>query len=165
VSAAPLKEEQAMATLIRSPKDFWAGLLYAGFGAAAVLIARDYGMGSSSRMGPAYFPTVLGGLLLLIGIASLIRSFFARGEPIGAIAWKGMFLVTLATVLFGVLLRPAGLVPALATLILVSAAASIKFRFDWRALTLMGGLIVFCALVFVKGLGIPVPLLGPWFSA
>ena len=99
-----------MTALIRSPKDFWAGLLYAGFGAAAVLIARDYGMGSSSRMGPAYFPTVLGSLLLLIGLASLIRSFFAKGEPIGAIAWKGMFLVTLATVLFGVLLRPAGLV-------------------------------------------------------
>jgi hypothetical protein len=154
-----------MATLIRSPKDFWAGLLYAGFGAAAVLIARDYGMGSSSRMGPAYFPTVLGGLLLLIGLASLVRSFFTKGEPIGAIAWKGMFLVTLATVLFGVLLRPAGLVPALAALILVSAAASIKFRFDWRALTLMAGLIVFCALVFVKGLGLPVSLLGTWFAA
>jgi hypothetical protein len=150
--------------LIRSPKDFWAGLLYAGFGAAAVLIARDYGMGSSSRMGPAYFPTVLGSLLLLIGVASLVRSFFARGEPIGAIAWKGMFLVTLATVLFGVLLRPAGLVIALAALILVSAAASIKFRFDWRALSMMAGLIVFCGLVFVKGLGLPVSLLGTWFT-
>jgi hypothetical protein len=150
--------------LIRSPKDFWAGLLYAGFGAAAVLIARDYGMGSSSRMGPAYFPTALGSLLLLIGVASLVRSFFVRGEPIGAIAWKGMFLVTLATVLFGVLLRPAGLILALAALILASAAASIKFRFDWKALAMMGGLIVFCGLVFVKGLGLPVSLLGTWFA-
>ena len=153
-----------MPALIRSPKDFWAGVLYAAIGGAAIVIARDYGMGSSSRMGPAYFPTVLGGLLLLIGIASLVRSFFARGEPIGAIAWKGMFLVTLATVLFGVLLRPAGLVVALATLILVSAAASVKFRVDWRALALMVGLIVFCGLVFVKGLGLPVPLLGTWFG-
>jgi hypothetical protein len=153
-----------MPALIRSPKDFWAGVLYAAIGGAAIVIARDYGMGSSSRMGPAYFPTVLGGLLLLIGIASLVRSFFARGEPIGAIAWKGMFLVTLATVLFGVLLRPAGLVVALATLILVSAAASVKFRFDWRALTMMAGLILFCALVFVKGLGLPVALLGTWFG-
>jgi hypothetical protein len=153
-----------MPALIRSPKDFWAGVLYAAIGGAAIVIARDYGMGSSSRMGPAYFPTVLGGLLLLIGIASLVRSFFAGGEPIGAIAWKGMFLVTLATVLFGVLLRPAGLVVALATLILVSAAASVKFRFDWRALTMMAGLILFCALVFVKGLGLPVALLGTWFG-
>jgi hypothetical protein len=121
-------------------------------------------MGSSSRMGPAYFPTVLGTLLLLIGLASLVRSFFAAGEPIGAIAWKGMFLVVLATVLFGVLLRPAGLVIALAALILVSAAASVKFRIGWRGLALMGGLIVFCGLVFVKGLGLPVPLLGSWFT-
>jgi hypothetical protein len=153
-----------MPALIRSPKDFWAGLLYAGFGAAAVLIARDYAMGSSSRMGPAYFPTVLGSLLLLIGLASLVRSFFATGEPIGAIAWKGMFLVTLGTALFGFLLRPAGLVPALAALIVVSAAASIKFRFDWRALAMMGGLIAFCALVFVKALGLPLSLLGTWFK-
>jgi hypothetical protein len=115
-------------------------------------------------MGPAYFPTTLGSLLLLIGVASLVRSFFVRGEPIGAIAWKGMFLVTLATVLFGVLLRPAGLVLALAALILASAAASIKFRFDWKALAMMGGLIVFCGLVFVKGLGLPVSLLGTWFA-
>jgi Tripartite tricarboxylate transporter TctB family len=153
-----------MKALIRSPKDFWAGFLYAGFGAAAVLIAREYGMGSSSRMGPAYFPTVLGSLLLLIGLVSLVRSFFAEGEPIGAIAWKGMFLVSLASVLFGVLLRPAGLVIALSALILASAAASMKFRFDWRALAMMGGLIVFCGLVFVKGLGLPVSLLGTWFT-
>ncbi|MBK6337211.1 MAG: tripartite tricarboxylate transporter TctB family protein [Betaproteobacteria bacterium] len=154
-----------MTGVIRSPRDFWAGVLYAGFGAAAVLIARDYGLGSSSRMGPGYFPTVLGSLLLLIGLASLVRSFFADGEPIGAIAWKGLLLVTLATVLFGVLLRPAGLVIALAAVTLVSAAASVKFRFDGRALALMGGLIVFCGLVFVKGLGLPVSLLGTWFTA
>ncbi|MBK7591884.1 MAG: tripartite tricarboxylate transporter TctB family protein [Betaproteobacteria bacterium] len=153
-----------MTGVIRSPRDFWAGVLYAGFGAAAVLIARDYGLGSSSRMGPGYFPTVLGSLLLLIGLASLVRSFFAAGEPIGAIAWKGLLLVTLATVLFGALLRPAGLVIALAAVILVSAAASVRFRFDARALALMGGLIVFCGLVFVTGLGLPVSLLGTWFT-
>jgi Tripartite tricarboxylate transporter TctB family len=146
--------------VVRSPKDFWAGLLYAGFGGAAVLIARDYGMGTSSRMGPAYFPTVLGALLLLIGIASFVRSFFAKGEAVGEIAWKAMTLVTLATVLFGAMLRPLGLIAALIALMLVSAAASFKFRFDWRALAMMGGLVVFCALVFVKGLGLPVALLG-----
>ena len=153
-----------MTVLIRSPKDFWSGLLYAGFGATAVLLARDYGMGTSSRMGPAYFPTVLGSLLLLIGIASLVRSLLVRGEPIGAIAWKAIVLVTLATLLFGLLLRPAGLIVALVALILVSAAASVRFRLDWRALAMMVGLVAFCALVFVKGLGLPVPLLGAWFG-
>jgi hypothetical protein len=152
-----------VSNVVRSPKEFWAGLMYAGFGGAAVLIARDYGMGTSSRMGPAYFPTVLGALLLLIGIASIVRSCFAKGEPIGAIAWKAMALVTLATVLFGAMLRPLGLIAALVALILVSAAASVKFRFEWRALAMMGGLVVFCVLVFVKGLGLPVALLGTLF--
>jgi hypothetical protein len=153
-----------MKPLIRSQKDFWAGALYAGLGGTALVLARDYGMGTSARMGPAYFPTVLGGLLLLIGAISVARSFVAKGEPIGAIAWKPMVLVTVATILFGALLRPAGLVIALAALILVSAAASVKFRVDWRALALMLALIAFCALVFVKGLGLPVPLLGAWFG-
>ncbi|MFO1314904.1 MAG: tripartite tricarboxylate transporter TctB family protein [Burkholderiales bacterium] len=153
-----------MAFPIRSPKDFWAGALYAALGAAAVVVARDYGMGSSSRMGAGYFPTVLGGLLVAVGLASLVRSFFVRGEPIGAIAWKGMALVTVATVLFGLLLRPAGLVPALVALLLVSAAASHRFRLEWRALALMAALVAFCALVFVKGLGLPVTLFGTWLG-
>ena len=148
---------------IRSPKDFWAGVLYAGFGGIAVIFARDYGMGSGARMGPAYFPTVLGSLLLLIGFASIVRSLAKDGEPLGAIAWKPMLLVTAATVLFGLLLRAAGLVPAIVVLVLVSAAASVKFRFAWRALGLMALLVAFCALVFVEGLGLNVPLLGAWF--
>ena len=60
-----------MAGVIRSPRDFWAGVLYAGFGAAAVLMARDFGMGSGARMGPAYFPTVLGSLLFVVGAVLL----------------------------------------------------------------------------------------------
>jgi len=153
-----------MSLRIRSQQDFGAGLLYAAFGLAALLMARDYGMGTASRMGPGYFPTALGALLLLTGIASVVRSFFRDGKPIGAVAWKGAALVTAATVLFGLLLRPAGLVPALVALILVGASASSRFRFEWRAGALMLALIAFCALVFVKGLGLPVPLLGHWFG-
>ncbi|MBS1133154.1 MAG: tripartite tricarboxylate transporter TctB family protein [Burkholderiaceae bacterium] len=149
---------------IRSPKDFGAGLLYGGFGLTAILMAWDFGMGSASRMGPGYFPTALGALLLLIGIASLVRSFFRDGKPIGAVAWKGAALVTAGTVLFGLLLRPAGLVPALVALILVGASASARFRLEWRASLLMLALIAFCALVFVKGLGLPLSLLGPWVT-
>jgi hypothetical protein len=67
-------------------------------------------------------------------------------------------------VLFGLLLRPAGLVPALVVLIVVSASASARFRLQWRASGLMVALIAFCALVFVKGLGLPVPLLGHWLA-
>jgi hypothetical protein len=148
---------------IRSPKDFGAGVLYAAFGAGAILLARDYGMGSGARMGPAYFPSVLGSLLVLIGVASIVRSLTRDGEPLGAIAWKPLVLVAAATALFGLLLRGAGLVPAIVVLVLMSAAASVRFRADWRAAGLMVLLVAFCALVFVQGLGLRVPLLGPWF--
>ena len=50
--------------MIRNAKDFWIGLIYIFFGSSAILIARDYNMGTAIKMGPAYFPTILGGLLL-----------------------------------------------------------------------------------------------------
>jgi hypothetical protein len=57
-----------------------------------------------------------------------------------------------------------GLIIALLALVLTSAAASERFRFDWRAALGLVALIVFCALVFVKGLGVPMPLFGPWLE-
>lgn len=59
---------------MRGRQDFFAGTIYAAFGLAAILIGRDYEMGTATRMGPAYFPSVLGGLLLLIGVISIARS-------------------------------------------------------------------------------------------
>jgi hypothetical protein len=115
-------------------------------------------------MGPGYFPTVLSALLVLIGVISLIRSFIVPAEPLGTFALKGGFLIILATVLFGVLINRAGLIIALLALVLVSAAASEKFRFDWKATAGLIVLIAFCALVFVKGLGVPMPLIGTWFG-
>ena len=76
--------------MTRNPKDFWTGLLYILFGSSAILIARDYGMGTGGRMGPAYFPNILGGLLIVIGAISVIRSFIAHGAPIGTFAFKGL---------------------------------------------------------------------------
>ena len=65
---------------------------------------------------------------------------------------------------FGLLLIPTGLIVALVALILISAAASMHFKFDWKALGALIILVVFCALVFVWGLGVPMPLLGTWFG-
>lgn len=152
-----------MTTRIRNPKDFWAGVIYVVIALAAMYIARNYEFGSATRMGPAYFPTVLGGLLALVGAASIVRSFVAQGEPIGAFAIKGMVLVCGATVLFTVLLRGAGLMVTLIVLTLVSSYASIRFRWA-SAIPLAIGLTAFCVLVFVKGLGVPLPLVGHWFG-
>jgi hypothetical protein len=153
-----------MRAVIRSPKNFWAGLLYLACGLAAMIIARRYGMGTNARMGPGVFPTVLGGILTTIGIVSLVRSMTVEGQAIGEIAWKALGLVTGATVLFGVLLRPAGLVVAMAVLILTSAAASVRFRMDLHAAALMIFLIAGCAAVFVKGLGLSIPVFGYWIT-
>ena len=153
-------------TAIKNPKDFWTGVIYVAFGGAALFIARDYGMGSASRMGPGYFPTVLSALLILFGIVAIARSFVVPGEPLGRFAIKAGVLILAAVVLFGFLLPRAGFVVALVALIVISASASEKFDLkDWKAIAGMIGLVVFCVLVFVKALGVPMPMLGSWFGA
>jgi uncharacterized membrane protein YuzA (DUF378 family) len=152
-----------MTSLVRSPKDFWAGAIYLIIGIAAVWIARNYTFGSGARMGPGYFPTILGYILAIFGLASIARSLLQPGGPIGAIAWKPLALITAGTVLFGFLLPRAGFVISLAVLVLISAAASENSRFNWRTLVGLCALIAFCALIFVKLLGVPLPILGTWF--
>lgn len=152
-----------MSAPIRAPKDFWAGFLYVALGGGAIYLARDYGLGSALKMGPGYFPTLLGGVLVAIGVISLLRSFVVSGEPVSGFAGKGLILVLAATLLAGLLIRNAGLVAALPLLIVVSAYASVRFRWG-PTLALAVGLTLFCSLVFVKGLGIPMPLLGSWLG-
>ena len=153
-----------MTSRVQNPKDFWTGMIYLAVGASVIFIGRNYSVGTASRMGPGYFPLALSGLLIVFGLAAVVRSFIVPGEPIGAFAWKPMVLVLGATALFGALISTLGLVIALLALVLVSAAASEKFRFDWRAVLGLVALIIFCSLVFVKGLGVPMPLFGPWLE-
>ena len=145
-------------------KDFWAGVLYIAFGAAAFWIGRNYPMGTAGRMGAGYFPTVLSAILMLIGLLSAARAFLREGQPVGAIAWKPLALVVGSTTLFGLLLPTAGLVVALVVLILTSAFGSQHFRLDPKAVAGLILLVAFCALVFVKALGVPLPLVGTWFG-
>lgn len=152
-----------MALRIRNSKDFWAGVIYFVTGAFAMYIAKDYGMGTATRMGAGYFPIVLGGLLALIGAAAVIRSFFGKEERVGAFAFKGLLLVFLATLLFALLLRGAGFAISAIVLVLVGSYASIKFRWT-SAAVLAAALVTFCVLVFLKGLGVPMPLFGSWFD-
>lgn len=153
-----------MTSHVLQKKDFWAGVLYIALGAAAFWIGRDYPMGTAGRMGAGYFPTVLSIILMLIGLLSAARAFAQEGEAVGAIAWKALGLVVGSTALFGLLLPTTGLVIALIVLILASALASQHFRLDPKAVAGMILLIAFCTLVFVKALGVPMPLIGSWFG-
>jgi hypothetical protein len=147
----------------RNPKDLWTGIIYIAFGAAAIFIARDYGLGTPRKMGPAFFPGILSIILIVIGIISLTRSFIRSGTPVGRFTFRGLLLVTGATVLFGLIARGAGLVIALPALVIVSAYASHKF--SWRTSIIMAiVLTASCILIFLKGLGIPLPILGSWFG-
>jgi putative tricarboxylic transport membrane protein len=134
------------------------------FGAAALYIAQqDYPMGSAGRMGPGYFPSVLAGLLTLVGIIAVIRSLIRPGEAVGHFAFKQTFLVLGGVLLFAALVRTAGLVVAILVLALVSLYASSQFR--WKSAVIFAiAAVIFCVLVFVKGLGVPMPILGSWFG-
>ncbi|MEI7430793.1 MAG: tripartite tricarboxylate transporter TctB family protein [Betaproteobacteria bacterium] len=149
--------------MARNAKDFWTGIIYVFVGVSAIFLSRDYGMGTAVKMGPAYFPTLLSSVLIAIGAISLVRSFIKPGTPIGAFATKGLALVVASTLLFGLIVRGAGMAIALPLMIVISAYAST--RFNWRyAVPLAVGVTVFCILIFTVGLGIQLPILGSWFG-
>ena len=152
-----------MTSLVRSPKDFYAALIYLTIGIGTIVIGQDYPMGTAFKMGPAYFPTLLAALLSFIGLISLIRSFVRKGDSMPVFAWKPLLLIVAATVVFGLLVKGAGLAVALPLFVMMTAYASVKFRWV-PSLALAAGTTVFCVLVFVKGLGIPLPIIGRWFA-
>jgi putative tricarboxylic transport membrane protein len=149
--------------MIRGAKDFWAGLIYIFFGASAIIVAHDYVMGTAVKMGPAYFPSLLGGILIAIGAVSVVRSFIVSGSPIGTFAVKSLSLIVASVLLFGVLVRTLGTAISLPLLVLVSAYGSVHFRWG-PTLALALGLTTLCILVFLKGLGIPLPIWGTWLG-
>jgi hypothetical protein len=120
-------------------------------------------MGTAMRMGPAYFPTMLGLLLALIGLAVVLRALFKPGASVGRISFGKPALVLGATVLFGLLLRFLGLAGALILLVVLSAYASERFRWP-IALALAVGLAVGSSIIFVRLLGLPIPILGTWLG-
>ncbi len=143
---------------IKSPKDFWAGLMFIGFGLFAALWAVfNYQMGSAVRMGPAYFPAVLGGLLVLLGLMVLVTSFAIDGPKVPTFHFKPLILISGACVAYGDLMKPLGLVGATAALVFIAAAGGHEFK--WKEVTILYVLlIIFSVLVFVKGLTLPFPL-------
>jgi putative tricarboxylic transport membrane protein len=138
-------------------KDFWAGVMFIAFGLAFVLLGHDYSMGTSVRMGPAYFPTVLGALLTLLGALIGGRSFLALGARLGHFALRPVILVLVSVVLFAVALEPLGLVVATFLLIFVGALAGSEFRWKETAGVYLI-LIAFSIVVFHYGLGMTFPL-------
>lgn len=143
---------------IRSPQDFWAGVMFAGFGAFFVAWSlAHYALGSAVRMGPGYFPVLLGGLLVLLGAGILVKSLAIDGPKVAAFHFRPLLLVALAVVAYGYLMKPGGLVVATAAAVFIGALAGNEFK--WKeVLVVAAALVIFSWLVFVKGLTLPFPL-------
>lgn len=142
---------------IRSPKDFWAGLIFIAIGGGFALIAQQYRLGDLHRMGPAMFPTLIGALLVVLGLTIALRAFALDGEPVPRFDARPIGVSLLAIVLFGVALQWLGLVAAVAALVLIGAHAARGVRM-WDNLALATVLIAFSVAVFVWLLGLPLPL-------
>jgi hypothetical protein len=142
---------------IRSPKDFWAGLIFVAIGGGFVLLAQQYRLGDMHRMGPAMFPTLIGALLAALGLIIALRSFVLDGAPVPRFDARPIGISRLAIVLFGIALQWLGLVAAIAALVLVGAYASREVRL-LDNLALAAVMIVFSVAVFVWLLGLPLPL-------
>jgi hypothetical protein len=143
---------------IKSPKDFWSGLMFLGFGLFfAIWAVIHYQMGTAVRMGPAYFPTLLGGLLAFLGLVILLESFAVEGPPVPAFAFRPLILISVGCVLYGYLMKPLGLFVATLALVVVSALGGHEFK--WKEVFILYAiLMLFSWLVFVRGLTLPFPL-------
>lgn len=145
---------------VRNPKDFWAGMLFLAVGASAasVVLLSGYELGSARKMGPGYFPIWIAGGLMFTGLMLAGKALVTDGPRLENWALKPLLLVTLGVLLFAVIVNIAGLLPAIFLLVLISAFASVRFHLKW-ALPLALGLAVMSVLIFVKGLGLAVPIM------
>jgi hypothetical protein len=149
--------------LKRNPRDLWTGVIFIAVGLAAIYFVRGHQMGTAMRMGPAYFPTMLGILQVLIGVAVLLRALVRPGLPLDRFALKKLAWVLGSIVLFGLLLRGMGLIIATIVIVILSAYASEKFHWS-TALILAAGIAISSAILFIILLGIPIPIFGTWIA-
>ena len=145
---------------IKSQQDFYSGLMFMVVGLAFAFGATDYSMGVAARPGPGYFPMILSVLMAILGAIVVFTSLTIEvegGDPVGHIAWRPLIVVVLAITLFGALLPRAGLVITVPILIVVVSLAGEEFKWLGVAINCVV-LTVFSWLVFVKGLGLTIPV-------
>ena len=158
---------------IKSPQDWWAGLMFIAFGLFFIMFALGtpafidemvgtkliggYQMGSSVRMGPAYFPVVLGGLLAVLGAIVVFSSLATEGPEVAKFHFRPLIFIAISSLAFAYLLKPLGLV--LASVILIFICAYGGHEFKWKEVAVMSVILaIFSVLVFVKGLTLPFPI-------
>jgi ABC-type Zn uptake system ZnuABC Zn-binding protein ZnuA len=142
---------------IRNPRDFWSGALFIAIGIATVILGSRYALGSAARMGPGYFPRILGLLLVLLGGILAVRATQASGPAVPRFKWRPLVIVLGSVVLFGAIVRTVGV--ALSTVILIVLASAASHEFRPVEATIAGIALAALAVgVFVIGLQLQLPI-------
>ncbi|ARM89808.1 TctB family tripartite tricarboxylate transporter protein [Rhizobium sp. CIAT894] len=137
------------------------GALFVATGAFFAFQSLGLDLGTAIRMGPGYFPLVLACVLVFLGAIIFIQALRVEGEPVGALAWRGMIFILPAPVFFGLTVRGLGFAPALFVTAFIACFASQKMNL-FSAIILSLLLTVFSVAVFSYGLGLPFERFGPW---
>ena len=150
---------------LKNPKDFWSGIMFAAIGIsfAVIVKAYEYPMGTGARMGPGYFPFVLGIVMGILGIAIVIESFATEGPPVSKFAWKPLFWILGAVVVFGLIAKSAGLALSIIILVALSSYGGDQFKVKEVVISSLI-LAVFSVGVFVYGLKLPFPIWPPFIT-
>ncbi len=138
---------------IRNHRDFWAGVLFIVTGLLFMVLSRQYQLGTAAKMGPGYFPTILGGMMALLGLMILAGAMGSRAQELRVekVDLKSNFLVLLAVAVYAATLPSLGFIVSLVLLIVISSIASHEFNLKTTLISSVV-LLVFSWLVFVKGL-------------
>lgn len=150
-----------MKSLRIDPSNGLCGALFVVVGLFFLIQSLGLEIGTAFRMGPGYFPLVLSGVLVLLGLVILVQATRVEGEPIGPLAWRGMLLILPAPIIFGLTVRGLGFVPAVFISAFVASFASSRMTVV-MAVVLSALLTVFAFAVFSYGLGLPFERFGPW---
>jgi hypothetical protein len=151
----------------RAVTDVLAGVIFVAFGLAFGAASLRYELGTALRMGPGYFPLVLGGILVVLGLLTVAKGLIASPnaeERLAGVPWRALLLIVAAVLFFGLTVRGLGLVPATAVTALLTALASYRTGI-LAAVAIAAGLTVLCVLVFEFALQLRLPLVGPWLSS
>jgi len=154
--------------MIKSQKDFFSGLMFAIIGGGFAWGATNYSIGTGARMGPGYFPLLLGVLLAVLGTFTVFYSLIEHtedGDKIGTFAWRPIIYILGANVIFGILLAglprlglpPMGLIAAIYALTIIASKAGDVFKFK-EVLMLATFLSVLSYLAFIKLLSLQMPV-------
>ncbi len=145
---------------IRNQRDFWSGVLFVITGVLFMILSRQYQFGTAAKMGPGFFPTVLGGIMTLLGVMLVVPAMSAKSPEIKVdrIDFKVIGVILLAVAVYAATLPTLGFIVSLFLLIFISSMASHEFTLKTTAISSVT-LLIFSWLVFVKGLELQFPFL------